>query len=347
MRVSLRSVGIEPEIVRVPWKITAREQQNEASIEAEDATFDNDVTFFVMPAFDTTLMLAKSGPKAFGAKRRIGFWQWELEKFPEPAKIAMDLVDEIWCHSEHSAKAFRSATDKPVIKVPLPVIVPTVRQASRSEFGLPDDCFIIFTSFDGASAIARKNPLGAIEAFGKAFPAAEHPDKRLVVKAMNTAYDSLWRECLRRAELDDRILIREGVLDKDDYYALLTSCDAILSLHRSEGFGRLMAEGMALGIPVIATGYSGNMDFMNEGNSWPVGGSLVTVLAGDYAFHQDQVWMQPDTDLAAAALLECATNPGLRATKIEAARRTIEAYSPEACGRRYRQLLDEGPSATA
>ena len=79
----------------------------------------------------------------------------------------------------------------------------------------------------------------------------------------------------------------------------MNACDCYVSLHRSEGFGLTIAEAMALGKPVIATGYSGNMDFMNKDNSFPVDYRLVGV-DGDYgAYKKGNVWAEPDIDEAA------------------------------------------------
>ncbi len=343
LRSSLELAGIRATVVRAPWQIIARQRAEESSVAADLAEFNPETMFYVMPAFDTTTLLTKMGPEAFVARRRIGFWQWELEHFPEPAKLAFDLVDEIWCHSEHSAAAFRAATDKPVIKVPLPVTVPDVEAADRADFGLPKEGFVVFTSFDGASSISRKNPLGSIRAFQLAFPRETSPDARLMVKAMNTINDALWRECKRIAQLDRRIVIIDDVLDRTRYYELLKACDAVISLHRAEGFGRLMAEAMALGIPVIATAYSGNLDFMTEENSWLVGGQMVDVLPGDYPFHQGQHWMDPDVQEAAEALRECARDVHLRQTKMTEALESVDFYNPLKCGLVFqRLLLDSG-----
>ena len=329
----------EPDVVQAPWRITARQNVPEPAVRADDTDFARDTFFYCMPAFDTPTLLNKVGPRAFTSRRRIGFWQWELEHFPPEAKNAMSLVDEIWCHSEHSAKAFRRATDKPVIKVPLPVSVPQVDAAPRSRFGLPADAFIVFTSFDGASAIARKNPFGAIRAFQAAFPRRQQ-SARLVIKAMNTKRDLLWRECLRYADGDARILVLDEVMDRPAYYGLLKACDVVLSLHRAEGFGRLMADSMAFGIPAIASAYSGNLDFMEGDNSWLVDGRLIPVLAGDYAFYRGQRWFEPDIDAAATALVDCFGDPDKRRSRGQAARMTMsERYSLEACGRAYRALL--------
>ena len=344
LRAALDQANVANFVVKAPWHITARESIDEPALDAADAGFDSDVIFYAMPPFDTVMLLNKIGSRAFSARRKIGFWQWELERFPVPANLAMALVDEIWCHSEHAATAFRQATDKPVIKVPLPVSVPDTGIASRAAFGLPEQAFVVFTSFDGASAIARKNPLAAILAFQRAFPADGSVSTRLIVKAMNTENDSLWRECLRKAAVDGRIVVIDTVLDRDAYYRLLRACDAVISLHRAEGFGRLMAEAMAFGIPVVASGYSGNLDFMTDENSWLIGGDLIPVLPGDYAFHQGQRWLEPDIEKAARALRECATDGGKRRQRAALGITDIVSkYSLKTCGAAYAKLLDMDP----
>ena len=339
LRAALAQAKISNTVINAPWPISARQSIDEPSVDAGTANFDCDVMFYVMPPFDTVTLLTKMGVSAFSARRKIGFWQWELGRFPAQAKLAMQLVDEIWCHSEHTAKAFRAVTDKPVVKVPLPVFVPQPRLVPRTSFGLPTDAFLVFTSFDGASAIARKNPLAAILSFQEAFPRGGI-EACLIVKAMNTQNDSLWRECLRKASIDERIVIIDDVIDRSAYFELLRNCDAVLSLHRAEGFGRLMAEAMALGIPVIASRYSGNLDFMTDDNSWLIKGDIIPVLRGDYAFYQDQEWFEPNVADAAYALQNCAANAAIREERAAAGKKGIEAsYSLEACGRKYLELL--------
>jgi glycosyltransferase involved in cell wall biosynthesis len=341
LRAALDEANIANVVINAPWQIAARQSIDEPAVEAADAGFNCDVMLYVMPPADTVTLLNKIGSRAFSARRKIGFWQWELGRFPVPAKLAIDLVDEIWCHSEHAATAFRQATDKPVIKVPLPVSVPETGIASRAAFGLPEQAFVIFTSFDGASSIARKNPLAAILSFQRAFPVNGSVNARLIVKAMNTNNDPLWRECMRKAAVDERVVIIDTVLDRDVYYQLLRACDAVISLHRAEGFGRLMAEAMAYGIPVIASRYSGNLDFMTDENSWLIDGDLVPLLPGDYAFHQGQVWLEPSVEQAATALRECATDPAKRRRRAALGKADIVSkHGLKTCAEAYLKLLE-------
>jgi glycosyltransferase involved in cell wall biosynthesis len=345
LRAALDQAKITNVVINAPWPISARQSIDEPSVDASIANFDCDVMFYVMPPFDTVTLLTKMGVSAFSARRKIGFWQWELDRFPVQAKLAMHLVDEIWCHSEHTAKAFRAATDKPVVKVPLPVFVPEPRLVPRTFFGLPTDAFVVFTSFDGASSIARKNPLAAILSFEQAFPRGGI-DARLIVKAMNTQNDSLWRECLRKASIDQRIVVIDDVMDRSAYFELLRNCDAVLSLHRAEGFGRLMAEAMALGIPVIASRYSGNLDYMTDENSWLIDGELIALFPGDYAFHQHQEWFEPSIAEAARALRECAADPRDRRRRATLGMNVVvEKYNLVTCGNTYSNLLNRNPVA--
>ncbi len=342
LRASLQSIGIDPTVIVAPWTIMARQNTKETFIESDLGVFDTDIAFFVMPAFDTLTLLNKVGPTAFKARRRIGFWQWEFDLFPRQVLPTIDLVDEIWCHSEHVAKGFRQATRKPVHKVPLPVSFVEPRKVPRAKFGLPKDAFIFLTSFDGASFITRKNPLATILAFQQAFPLAQtERNVGLVVKAMNTMNDPLWRECLRKVAHDKRIIIVDSVLDHSDYYELLRNCDAVVSLHRAEGFGRLMAEAMAMGIPAIASRYSGNLDFMTDKNSWLIGGNLVPVMPGDYPFHQDQFWLEPSATEAALALRECVADDAKRRRLAAVAKSDVlSKHSPAVCGAAYLKILE-------
>ena len=122
--------------------------------------------------------------------------------------------------------------------------------------------------FDYVSVFERKNPLAVMRA-STAFFAGEGPV--LVIKSVNGDLKPLDRERVRLAAAD-----RPDVVFIDDYVtngernALMASADAYVSLHRSEGFGLTMAEAMTVGKPVIATGYSGNLDFMTEENSFLV-----------------------------------------------------------------------------
>src|SRR5262249_13558228 len=99
----------------------------------------------------------------------------------------------------------------------------------------------------------------------------------------------------------NNIRIIHSYLEIASMHELYRKTDVFLSMHRAEGFGLPMLEAMAHGIPVVATGWSGNMDFMNSDNSRPVHYKLVPVADGS-GIYSDSRWAEPDIAEAADAL---------------------------------------------
>jgi glycosyltransferase involved in cell wall biosynthesis len=123
---------------------------------------------------------------------------------------------------------------------------------------------------------------------------------------------------------------------------LIRCCDAFVSLHRSEGFGLGLAEAMYLGLPVIGTGYSGNMDFMTPENSMLVGHRLVPVPPKGYHHAEDQHWAEPDLDAATAHMIGLVDDPAAgRALGARGSRSIRIGFSYRAIGLRYAQRLAE------
>jgi len=230
----------------------------------------------------------------------IGYWFWELEQIPRQWDYAIADVDEIWVATEFIAAAMRAATTKPVVKIPTPIDVVLARPYARAEFGLPDDRFLFLFSFDFNSFSARKNPEGTITAFKRAF-APGRRDVGLVIKSINGLNKpEKMREMRALIGDDDRIVITDGFLSRDQVSGLHAVVDAYVSLHRAEGLGLGLAESMYLGKPVIGTRYSGNLEFMDENNSCLVDCTLVPVKKGEYLYDDERFrWADPDVDHAA------------------------------------------------
>jgi glycosyltransferase involved in cell wall biosynthesis len=248
------------------------------------------------------------GREFFAGRYTIGQWAWELEEFPDRYLPSLDLVDEVWALSKFNRDAIAALTDKPVHVVPLTVTEPTNVQApSRASLGLPDRFTFLFC-FDMFSVMERKNPLGLIDAFSRAFDDGEGPV--LVIKALNGDKRLNDREHLRwEAQKRSDVILIDRYLHHDEQVGLMSLADAYVSLHRSEGFGLTMAEAMALGKPVIATAYSGNLDFMTEDNSFLVPWEFGEVPVGCYPYPAGWRWADPDLDAAADILREVASDP--------------------------------------
>lgn len=244
--------------------------------------------------------IASIGRERLGGRHTIACWFWELEVFPEEWLPALQKVDEIMVSSGFIRGIVKPATDKPILHVPLPVGEMEDSGLIRSDFGLEDDAFIFLNSFDFNSHLARKNPYAAIDAFRQAFP-DNRAGVRLLIKSSNGhRHPEMLRVLLNAVASDPRIMVRDDVIDRGDMQALQRCADAYISLHRSEGFGLGLAECMRLGKPVIATAWSGNMEYMTPDNSCLVDYRLIPVNEGEYLHHAGQHWADPVVGQAAA-----------------------------------------------
>ena len=300
---------------------------------------------------------AESAPLAFAYQAHeifedsynIGFFFWELNKIPKCHRLALELLDEIWVSSEYNREIYAAVTDKPVINVGMAVeALPDVAPMSRDLIGLENGPFVFLTTFDSFSFIERKNPLGAIQAFRRAFPLGTEP-VRLVIKTQNRhrvgdPYQlRIWKRIDALTGADPRIVVLNKTLVYRDLLALKRSCDCYVSLHRSEGWGFGMIEAMQLAMPVIATGYSGNMEFCTPETAYVIDYTLTSVRPDEYIFcERDSYWAEPDLDVAAKTMRHMVANPAEAKAKGAAAAVAVgRDFSLEAIGRRYAARLAE------
>jgi len=317
-------------------------RQEHGFTDGGEGTRDFDVNIVCVNADQVPVFAQAVGPGFFAGRHTIGQWAWELEEFPDQWSNSFHFVDEIWAISEFSRAAIAAATDKPVYAFPLAIVAPSVAEGvSRKDFGIPDDAYTFLFCFDLLSILERKNPLGLIEAYRRACD----PDGRtaLVLKVINgeRAIADLERLRLAIGDRDDIILL-DGYLDADHVSALMAVADCYVSLHRSEGFGLTMAEAMALGKPVIATGYSSNLEFMDDDTAYLVPWTYADVPPGCSPYRAGAQWADPDLDEAARLMRHVATHPDEAAAKGEAARVSVlTAHSPAARAPFLRARLEE------
>ena len=139
---------------------------------------------------------------------------------------------------------------------------------SRAALGLADE-WLFLSMFDHGSVLERKNPLGTIAAFTEAFSPSS--GAVLILKSVNGEHDRFERDRVRAAAAPHpHVRLLEGYVSPAETHALIATADCFVSLHRAEGLGLGPAEAMALGKPVIATGYSGNLDYMTRENAYLV-----------------------------------------------------------------------------
>ncbi|MBQ9407044.1 MAG: glycosyltransferase [Desulfovibrio sp.] len=272
---------------------------------------------------------------------RVGYAVWESPQLPEAYKTALSAVDVVWTCSEFSRAAF--APFKPTYVLPHVVERQRVssaalqRMAKRLGLGANNRPFLFYTIVDAINP--RKNLADLLGAFSIAFPGRAH-NVRLVVKQYRVAQDL--------SGLPFVIDLPE-TLDDEEMGALHALCNAYVSAHHAEAWGLPLSEAMSFGNPVIATGYSGNMEFMRSDNSFPLPYSIVPVSREMCQrlplFCTDMTWADVDTSALVRALRH------VRRLTWTADDRThvsdsLQPFSPAAMESRLRQLLTMLPTGS-
>ena len=288
------------------------ESRQDEEFELTDSKAIYPVTIGSINADQFALWLEEVPSEVIAHSKFVGVWAWEIESFPKHMHTAFDYVDEIWAISSFVRDAIQPHTKKPVLVFPCPIIPPSISEKlDRSAIGITEhDDFNLFM-FDYFSIFRRKNPLDLIEAHILAFPDESGP--KLVIKTINGQSHPSQQEQLRYAVGTRRdIKIINSYMSREQLHSLLSECQTYISLHRSEGYGLTLAEAMSLGKPVITTGYSGNMDFMDEKNAILVPYDLVAVGPDAFPYPEDSRWAQPNIEFAAKAMRELYEDESLR-----------------------------------
>jgi glycosyltransferase involved in cell wall biosynthesis len=255
---------------------------------------------------------------------RIAVPFWELYEFPDAWREAFDEVDEIWAPTRFIQAALVRKVSKPVIRMPIALTFKPPLASDREKFGLPKSKFLFFFSFDVLSFYDRKNPAAVYRAFRKAFPLGTAANVGLVVKCLNGSFVPAKLASLHDELCEDPdVLLVEKTMGRDEVLALLNAVDCVVSLHRAEGLGLLIAEAMMLGKPVIATDYSGTTELVLPQTGFPVDYRLIPVLDGQYP-HAAGHWADPDELHAAWLMRRVYAEPDAAAKKARRARDHLE-----------------------
>jgi glycosyltransferase involved in cell wall biosynthesis len=246
-------------------------------------------------------------PRSFWADKNVGYWVWETEELPTQFKKSEELFDEIWSPSRYSADAIRRTIETPVRVVPHALDFEAIDRATadRRHFRLPESGLLFGFMFEPESGIERKNVSALVRAFESAF--RRDDNCYLVLKVNGRTEGILEYEMLRAKTTNDRILFFDNSFSRNQTFDFMRSLDVYVSLHRAEGFGLTCAEAMAAGLPVIASNYSGNLEFMNEESALLINTGVICTDRPYGAYPAGTRWGDPDiahTETAMRALLE-------------------------------------------
>ena len=266
-------------------------------------------------------------------KRVFAHWFWELPQVSNDWGLGVPFVHEICVNTSFIAEAVRPiAGDRGIhiVPYPLPLSGTFPRSYSHDIAKAADRPFTVLVVFNVASSFARKNPCAAINAFRMAF--GNDPSVRLIVKHSNA---STWKhalpQLLQTVDGANNIVLNGDLLSAAGMDALYNEADVVLSLHRAEGLGLVLAEAMLRGVPVVATDWSGNRDFLTQETGIPIGYDLVAVddPQGSYPGNDTLCWAEPHVNEAASALRALRTDPTLRRRFGAAAAEAMRSFDPK------------------
>jgi glycosyltransferase involved in cell wall biosynthesis len=340
--VAVRRMARALDEAEIPWVSIAYDRTSSRQRASVSRDFDAPYHFnlVLVTAEQLPYLVADVGSQLLEGRYTIGLWYWETDVMRQHQRGSFQLVDEVWGATSYLREVFANHTDKPVtlVNLPLEFETPDDKAEARRVAGL-DDRFTFLFTFDFLSVVARKNPLGLVEAYRRAFPTVG--PTRLVLKSINGSVFPPEREELLDAIADrSDIELWDRYLSAEERLALVAGADCFASLHRSEGLGLTMAEAMAAGTPVIASAYSGNLDFMDERSALLVGGREIEIGPGQY-YPANGHWFDPDIDEAATLMRRVRDDADLREQLSRNGRQAIARFSAGRTGQRIRTRLQE------
>ncbi len=283
-----------------------------------------------------SLVDERHGPGLRRDRYNIAFWGWEMPDFPDCWLENLALVDEVWVPSRFVWESIAPKSPAPVLVMPHAVEISDAEPTAAHD---RKDAFSFLAIFDFNASLARKNPLGAIAAFQKAF--GDDPGVHLILKAQNgNRHPENLAKITAAIDGAPNITLVDRTVARAELMRLQAASDCLVSLHRAEGFGLALAEAMQLGKPVIATGWSGNLEFMNATNACLVDHQLVRLSETDGPYQRGQKWAEPSVDHASVWMRRIYEDAALRERVGAEAKRTVrEQLSPARIGGLYAARL--------
>ena len=352
--LSLKSKGIKAEIIDFGLNKNSRDTKVKLKKTRNDyQDYHLEILILCLNPNDCFNYLSNKKHSFFKKKYIIGYIPWEFEIWPSLLDELYKYFDELWLSSNFTFRAF-SQFQKTKLIMPLCVDDPEINMKPlskknkyyyREKYNLPQKNLIYLCSFDLESYITRKNPWAAIKAFQKAFN-PNYPNKtknenvNLLIKTFKPLSQNRDWEILRNLiKLDKRIILIEENLDYEALINLYGCCDVLISLHRSEGFGRIIAECINLGLEIIATNWGGNTDFCDSDFTHLVPYEIIDVLPGTYPFWECLKWADPDLTIASEYIIDI--YKGKRLNTDEFRNKTKNLFSIENCGYFYSKRIKE------
>lgn len=227
---------------------------------------------------------------------------WELPKLLSRWSNSLQNVDQFWAISQFVKTAH---LDFGLANVHyMPPILDTELVSEKQTIPRQKKCFTLLYIFDAASYLKRKNPDALIDSFQKAFSPNENV--KLILKVNSSIFNDNFVLLKNKCLSDPRIKLDTNNYSKIALNELIQSCDCYVSLHRSEGFGRTIAEACLQFKPIVATNWSGNTDIVPDDYPMMVNFNLISLSSEDYPGGDGQSWADVDVEMASKLLRKVA-----------------------------------------
>ena len=340
---ALRSVAMYPALVDI-YGLLEPDAEAKNEFGPQLSTELDKVNIFHINGDEVEQVLSHVEHRRCPGSYDIVYPAWELSYYPEVSAKQLDRFDEIWAQSKFVQESLLTTCKKPVVYMPLATEVILTLFLGRRYFGISETDYIFLFFFDLRSYWSRKNPGAVIDAFRRLVAKRPGVNAQLVIKigSVDLAPERLEQLLSDVQDLGDKVIFLDQVMTDNEVKNLVRCCDCFISLHRSEGYGRGLAEAMFLGKPVISTAYSGNMDFMSPDTALFVSYELIPVEADSYPHWEGQVWADPDIEQASHHMMQLVEDPRRGYALGENASKHIRVeFGYRACGMRYRNRLKE------
>lgn len=193
-----------------------------------------------------------------------------------------------------------------------------LRAYCREFRGDRDVCLIFKAYFGGVTEAHKRVLIGRLRGFLDALKIKNRPD----------------------------ILFYGDILDLKELPRLYKAADCFVLSSRGEGWGLPYSEAMAMGLPTIGTGWSGNTEFMKPDNSYLIDvlkfkeiGKEMTAITPNY---EGQKWAEPSEEHLRRLMRKVYENrKAARARGRKARQDMIERFSWKPIGERIVNILKE------
>lgn len=332
--VQLLPIGLQSDAARLLGAAKRRELER---LQRNRLDLGRSVFYQCAPAcdFDTALE----------ARVRIGRTTFETDALPPGWRERCNAMDQVWVPSTFNREAFaRAGVDEHRLRV-MPEGLDTRRfKPGLAPLPLPRRRRFNFLSiFDW---IDRKGPDVLLRAYLRAFRADD--DVALILKIHkfdDPATDleerlvyAIEREAGVPLEQAPPILLLRGLLPAADMPRLYAAADAFVLPSRGEGWGRPYMEAAACQLPVLATRWSGQTDFLNEGNSFliDIEGVVPVPRDSDRDIYIGQGWAEPSVEHLAQSMRQVVADPAAaRARAVQARREMVELWDSSVLAPRW------------